>query len=95
MVREGKPDGVSGSLPLGSFQLRTRSSRAEDGIRTRGPHLGKLVVSYHEVRQVFQRAASSNPVPSPSIQFAAVVERSKCYLPASLTSLIRPPTMNL
>lgn len=85
MVREGET-GWSQRIAAARVVPEPGPRRAKDGIRTRDPHLGKQVVSYHEVRQVFQGAASSNPVASPSIQFTAVVERSKCYLPASLTS---------
>src|ERR1700683_3118144 len=50
--------------------------RAEDGIRTRDPHLGKVWVFVHPVVASPMASDSVHPFSSPSTQSDAVVERS-------------------
>jgi hypothetical protein len=49
---------------------------AEDGIRTRDPHLGKVVISVCAVASSPPPCRSVHPVSTPSIESGPVVERS-------------------
>jgi len=54
---------------------------AEDGIRTRDPHLGKVVSSVARVSPTPPPCCSVHPASTPSIVSGPVVERSTSNLP--------------
>jgi hypothetical protein len=53
-----------------------RRKREEDGIRTRDPHLGKVLELVFLMRPSSVKCFSVHPVSTPSTQSVAVVERS-------------------
>ncbi len=78
---------VAGGRDRLSWMLGTRLWRAEDGIRTRDPHLGKLVLFVCTVGSGPPLCRSVDPVSTPSIESLSVVERSTIAEDSKSTTL--------